>query len=125
QGLSIKPLLSQLNLLGDQVTREQYMTAIARQVALNRVLQHLTETEVRPGVEPEFYAYQTSLVKGELDSIRAEIDKLDDEYPNLREFAAQQLRQELLAIEASTYAEFVQAGRLSKELAPLLEHLDD
>lgn len=125
QGLSIKPLLSQLNLLGDQATREQYMAAIARQVALNRVLQHLTDTEARPGVEPEFYAYQTSLVKGELDSIRAEIDKLDDEYPNLREFAAQQLREELLAIEASTYAEFVQAGRLSKELAPFLEHLDD
>lgn len=57
--------------------------------------------------------------------MRAEIARLDDEHPSLRDFAAQQLREELLAIEANTYAEFVQTERLSRELVPLLEHLDD
>ncbi len=58
-------------------------------------------------------------------SIRAEIDKLDDEYLSLRDFAAEQLQEELLAIEANTYADFFQTRRLSKELALLLEHLND
>jgi len=33
----------------------------------------------------------------------------------------EQLREELLAIEATTYAELVRAGRLNQELAPLLQ----
>ena len=41
-------------------------------------------------------------------------------HPELKEFTADKLRDELLAIEADTYAEFVRAGRLNKELAPYL-----
>jgi monovalent cation:H+ antiporter, CPA1 family len=33
----------------------------------------------------------------------------------------EQLREELLAIEADTYAELVRTGRLNQELAPLLQ----
>jgi CPA1 family monovalent cation:H+ antiporter len=43
------------------------------------------------------------------------------EHPNLRSFTTEQLRSELLAIEADTYAEFVRAGRLNRELSPLLQ----
>ena len=50
-----------------------------------------------------------------------EIEQLQDEYPNLRDFTAEQLRGELLAIEADTYAEFVKAGRLNRELASFLQ----
>jgi CPA1 family monovalent cation:H+ antiporter len=50
-----------------------------------------------------------------------EIDQLQDEYPNLRNFTAEQLREELLAIEADSYAEFVRTGQLNKELAPFLQ----
>jgi CPA1 family monovalent cation:H+ antiporter len=49
-----------------------------------------------------------------------EINQLQQEYPNLQSFTVEQLRGELLAIEANTYAEFVKAGRLNKELSPLL-----
>ncbi|WP_199337037.1 cation:proton antiporter [Oscillatoria sp. FACHB-1407] len=121
QGLTIQPLLKRLHLLGDQPIREQYMERVAHQVALNRVLKHLSQAEQRPGIEPEFYRYQETLVKGELDRLQQEIDQLQDEYPNLQGFTTEQLREELLAIEADTYAEFVQAGRLNRELAPLLQ----
>jgi monovalent cation:H+ antiporter, CPA1 family len=121
QGLTIQPLLEKLNLLGNQPLRQQYLEFLARQTALQRVLTHLGEVEKRPGIEPDFYCYQESLVKGELAQLDEAIDRLQDENPNLREFITDQLREELLAIEADTYAEFVRAGRLNQELPPLLE----
>jgi len=121
QGLTIQPLLEKLKLLGDQPLRQQYLEVTARQAALNRVLQYLKQVEQRPGIEPEFYQYQESLIKGELTRLDEEIGQLQDEYPNLRNFTAEQLREELLAIEADSYAEFVRTGQLNKELAPFLQ----
>ncbi|UBF30686.1 sodium:proton antiporter (plasmid) [Kovacikia minuta CCNUW1] len=121
QGLTIPPLLKQLNLLGNQPIRQHYEELIAHQVALNRVLNHLTQAEQLAGIEPEFYRYQETLVKGELARLKREIEQLQDDYPNLQHFVVEQFREELLAIEATTYAELVRAGRLNQELAPLLQ----
>jgi CPA1 family monovalent cation:H+ antiporter len=120
QGFTIEPLLKKLQLLGDQPLRQQYLEITARQAALNRVLQYLSQREKPLGIEPEFYNYQESLIKGELARLEAEIKQLVHEYPNLRNFTAEQLKGELLAIEADTYAEFLRTGRLNKELAPFL-----
>ena len=122
QGLTIKPLVQKLKLTGDQPLRQQYMEFVARQVALERVLQHL-KTNQRPGIDPEFYRYQEALIKGGIEDIQLEINQLEQEYPNLQSFITDQLRGELLAIEANTYAEFVKAGRLNKELSPFLSEL--
>ncbi|MEB3147733.1 MAG: Na+/H+ antiporter, partial [Sphaerospermopsis sp.] len=121
QGLTTKPLLARLNLLGDQPLRQEYLELVARQSALQRVLQYLDQVDERPGLEPEFCRYQEALIKGELKQIEEKIDKLQDEYPNLRNFSSEQLRRELLAVEADTYAEFVRSGRLNQELSPLLQ----
>ncbi|MBD2080214.1 Na+/H+ antiporter [Leptolyngbya sp. FACHB-17] len=121
QGLTIKPLLEALNLLGDQPLRQQYAEVIARLTAMNRVLNHLHHVQQRPGIEPEFYRYQEALVKGEIERLSQEAEQLQSEYPNLNEFANDQLREELLAVEAETYAELVQTGQLNQELAPLMQ----
>jgi CPA1 family monovalent cation:H+ antiporter len=121
QGLTIQPLLKALDLLGDQPVRQEYSELVARRAALERVLQHLTQMKARPEVEADFYNLQKALVKGELQKIEAEINQLIDENPNLRDFTTEQLRSELMAIEANTYAEFVRAGRLNEELAPSLQ----
>jgi len=120
QGLTIQPVLKKLDLLGDGPMRGEYLEAIARRAALGRVLQRLGEMEEQPGVDREFYEYQESLVKGELMRIEAEVDRLQDEYPDLSTFIAEQIRAELLAIEADTYAEFVRSGRLNQELSLFL-----
>ncbi|MBW4644967.1 MAG: sodium:proton antiporter [Goleter apudmare HA4340-LM2] len=120
QGLTIKPLLQKLQLLGDAPLREQYMELMTRHVALERVLQYLQKDQ-RPGIDLEFYRYQETLIKGELVDLQEDIDKLQQEYPDLRSFITEQFRGELLAIEADTYAEFVKAGRLNKELSPMLQ----
>jgi CPA1 family monovalent cation:H+ antiporter len=124
QGLTTKPLLKQLNLLGDQPLRQEYMQFVARENALRRVLKYLEEVDdERPRVDPEFCRYQEALIKGELKNIEEKIDILQIEHPNLRTFAREQLRNELLAVEADTYAEFVRNGRLNQELAPMLQEV--
>lgn len=121
QGLTIKPLLQRLQLLGDQPVQQRYRELQARQVALTQVLNHLNQMEARPDVEPEFYRYQMSLIEGELKNLGEELSQLTDEYPQLSEYAVELVRQELLSIEANVYAEFVQTGRLNQELAPFMQ----
>jgi monovalent cation:H+ antiporter, CPA1 family len=125
QGLTIQPLLKKLQLLGDQPVRQRYLEAVARQTALNRVLQHLSQVEQRMIIDPEFYNYQEKLIRGELESLQLEIDKLQDEHPNLHSFIMEQVHEELLSVEANTYAEFVRNGRLNRELSPYLQEVFD
>jgi CPA1 family monovalent cation:H+ antiporter len=125
QGLTIQPLLQKLKLLGDQPVRQQYSETVARLTALERVLDHLEQIDARPGLEPEFRRYQETLLKGEISRLESEIKQLQNEYPNLRGFIAEQFREELLGVEADTYAELMQAGRLNRQLVPLLDHSPD
>ena len=74
-----------------------------------------------PGIEPDFYQYQVSLAQGELTRLQTELADLQNDYPDLQTIIAEQLRDELLEIEAETYAELVQAGRLDRELSLLME----
>jgi CPA1 family monovalent cation:H+ antiporter len=101
--------------------RQRYLEITARQAALSRVLQRLTAIEEHPKIETEFYNCQVALVKGELTRLEEGIVQLHNEYPNLITFITDQLREELLAIEAGTYAEFVHIGRLDQELSLFLD----
>jgi len=121
QGLTTQPLLSWLNLLGDQPTRQRHTQLIAHRVALNRVLDRLKELIERQEVDAEFARYQIALVEGQLDEIKEDLLKLQRSNPEVLEYAAEQVRDELLAIESDTYAEFIRAGQLKDELAPLLQ----
>ena len=86
----------------------------------NRAVLQRLEKDHRPGINPEFYRYQETLIQGEIKNLQSKIDQLQLEYPHLGSFITEQFRDELLAIEADTYAEFVRAGRLNTELAPML-----
>lgn len=122
QGLTIKPLLQKLNLLGDTPLREEYLEMVARSIALERVLQYI-QTEQHPGIDLEFVRYQGKLIEGEMAQIQTKIDKLQNEYPNIQNFITEQFQEKLVAIEADTYAEFVKSGRLNQELSSLLENI--
>jgi monovalent cation:H+ antiporter, CPA1 family len=121
QGLTTKPLLEALNLLGDQPLRLEYKQMIAHRVALTRVMQRLEEIKENQEFDPEFVGYQMALVDGQLDEVKEKIALLEQRNDLIRTYALEQLREELLAIEADTYAEFIRAGQLKDDLAPLLE----
>lgn len=121
QGLTTKPLLEALDLLGDQPLRQKYMQGIARRVALNRVVSRVKELIERQEVDGEFGRYQLALVEGQIEKLQEEMKSMQSSNPDLQAFAAEQIKEELLAIESDTYAEFIRAGQIKDELAPLLQ----
>ncbi|MBD1932364.1 MULTISPECIES: Na+/H+ antiporter [Cyanophyceae] len=123
QGLTTQWFLERLGLVGDQPIRQQYSEAIARRIALNRVLNYLLEAGKESEIDPEFYCYELQLVQGQLKGIEEEIEKLQNQYPQLRSLNMQQLREKLLDIEADTYAELIRAGRLNNRLSPVLQEI--
>ncbi|MGA1625393.1 MAG: cation:proton antiporter [Prochlorothrix sp.] len=120
QGLTMKPVLTALNLLGDLPLKQAYDEMVARRVALKRVADRLRTIDPRPDVDAEFYRYQEALLTGQIQEIDSKLEKMRQEHPQLREYAMERVRSELLAIEADTYAEFVKTGQLNQELAPFL-----
>ena len=123
QGLTTKFLLEKLDLIGDQALRKQYSELLARRVALNRVLNYLENIDFSPEIDEEFYRYQKELVRGQINSIAKEIDKMQIEYPKLKEINMERLKEQLLDIEADTYAELIVRGKLNTNLSPLLEEI--
>ena len=123
QGLTTKWLLGTLDLIGDQPLRQEYSELLARKVALGRVLNYLDTNDLASEVDPEYYRYQQGLVKGELQGIEEKIDQLQRENENLRSFTMEQLNEQLLDIEADTYAEFIRAGKLNENLSPILQEV--
>lgn len=121
QGLTTKPILLRLRLAGDQPLQQTYSEAVARQLALQRSLEKLDEAKSRPGIDEEFLRYQGALIAGEIRRLEEKVNNLRDEHPNLVAFMENQLKSELLAIEAESYAQFVQEGWLNSELAPFLQ----
>jgi CPA1 family monovalent cation:H+ antiporter len=123
QGLTTKPLLEYLGLLGDQPLKLEYQQMGAHRMALNRVMKRLDTIKTTQEFDPEFVGYQMALVKGQLEEVAEKMVELEQQNPTIREFAAEQLKEELLAIEADTYAELIRAGQLKENLTPLLEEV--
>ncbi|VEP11243.1 Na(+)/H(+) antiporter ApNhaP [Hyella patelloides LEGE 07179] len=123
QGLSTKWLLESLNLIGDQALKQEYSELLARRTALKRVLEYLDITDNVYDIDPEFLRYQKGLVKGELQSIEDRISKMKREHDNLRSLSREQLKEQLLDIEADTYAELIRAGQLNENLSPVLQEI--
>jgi len=123
QGLTMQTVIEKLGLIGDRAQRRAYSELIARRSALQRVLDYLDRVKSSPNIDEEFKDYQRGLVQGQLNSIKEEILKLEQCNPQLRSLEQEQLREQLLDIEADTYAEFIRAGKLNKNLSPLLREV--
>ncbi len=121
QGLTTKPLLTALGLLGDQPLRQHYAQQVARRIALNRVLVRLQQVLRSQELDLDFCQTQIVLVKEKIEQIQAEINVLQRQHPDLQSFALQEFKAELLAIEANTYAELMRAGQLKDDLSLILQ----
>lgn len=121
QGLTTQIFLEKLGLIGDeQPLRQKYLEAVARRIALNRVLNYLSQAKQYQEFDSEYCRYQAELIEGQCQTIELEITQMHQQYPNLRTLVRKQLQDQLLSIEADTYAEPIEAGRLDNKLSPLL-----
>ncbi|MBC8120982.1 MAG: sodium:proton antiporter, partial [Gemmatimonadaceae bacterium] len=87
-----------------------------------KVLENLSK-QAHKTMEPEFYQQHTALLQEQIDAFQLEIARLQDEHPHLRSLATDRLRQELIAIEAEIYADYMRAGLLKYKPEPLLPEM--
>ncbi|NES73586.1 MAG: sodium:proton antiporter, partial [Okeania sp. SIO2D1] len=120
QGLTTQSMLKVLGLIGDQPLRQEYMETTARRVALKRVLNYVSELVRLQEIDPEYYRYQAEFLQKELKQLQEKIDKMQAEHSQLVALDMKLLREELVDIEAETYAEFIRAGKLNSNISPLL-----
>jgi CPA1 family monovalent cation:H+ antiporter len=123
QGLTMPTVIEKLGLVGDRAQRQTYNELLARRSALERVLQHLETVKPSPNIDEAFKQHQQGLIQEQLDSVNQEITKLQQSYPQLRSLEQEQLQDQLLEVEADTYAEFIRSGKLNKSLTPLLQEV--
>jgi CPA1 family monovalent cation:H+ antiporter len=123
QGLTTQLLVEKLGLTSDRTLHQKYVEAVARRIALSRVMNYLSQANQYQEIEPELYRYKTRLLEGQLKSLEEEITQLQNQDPQLRALAIEQLQQKLINIEADTYAELFRAGRLDNRLSPLMEEV--
>lgn len=123
QGLTMQTVIDKLGLIGDRAQRRAYSELIARRTALERVLEQLDGVQSSPSIDETFKDYQRGLVKGQLASVKEEITQLQQSYPSLQTLEQEQLREQLLDVEADTYAELIRAGKLNNNLSPLLQEV--
>lgn len=121
QGLTTKPMLEKLGLLKNQELERQYQEVLARRAALNRVLNRLSQIINRNEIEPEFYDGMKTYIHEELKFLQSEINRMHEQYPQLRDLTIERVQDDLVAIEADTYADFVRSGRLQEVPASLLQ----
>ncbi|BAU65694.1 sodium/hydrogen exchanger [Stanieria sp. NIES-3757] len=66
---------------------------------------------------------QVIAIQKKMDALQIEANKLCQTNPDLLDVEAEQLRQELLDIEFTTYTELMRLGRLTEKLPSLLEDI--
>ncbi len=125
QGLTTKPFLEKLNLIGNQTVKQDYSELLARRTALNKVLAYMKDIPINtvPEIEPDFYNYEKNLIQGQLNSIQEKITQLQNLNPELKNFSMNKLRENLLVIEADTYADLMLKGELNNNLSPILQEI--
>ncbi|HIK44271.1 MAG TPA: cation:proton antiporter [Leptolyngbyaceae cyanobacterium M65_K2018_010] len=118
QGLTTKPLLDRLNGLDNSQHHQQYLERLAQQQALKRVLQYLNNGEIAATIGSEPYQQELGWVKQQLHQLDQELASLKGKHPEIEAWILQQHQDQLLALEAATYTDWVQAGWL-KTMPPL------
>lgn len=118
QGLTTKPLLDRLRLLTDQTTYPRYLELVAQQTALQQVIDHLQQPSAT--IDDDTRQGDMARVKQQLQQIQQDLATLQIDHPELESRLTEQYRDQLLAIETSTYLALMQEGALKTLPAPLL-----
>jgi CPA1 family monovalent cation:H+ antiporter len=119
QGLTTKFIMEKLNLLNDKQLYQQYLSLVAQRDALQKILDYLQNDDRKPRIETEQYQQELEFVITTLTETKQKLDTIRENNPLLEDLILQQHREQLIAIESSTYADFVQAGLL-KEIPSLV-----
>ncbi|MGL5035669.1 MAG: cation:proton antiporter [Microcystaceae cyanobacterium] len=123
QGISIQWLLEKFDLIGDRRLREDYAELLARQAALQRVLDYLDKLILAGDFNPELCESKRVLVANQLGIVEKNLKNQQQNNPKVEGLMIKQLEENLVNLEADTYAELIRSGRLTEDLNPILEDI--
>lgn len=121
QGLTTKFLLDKLNLLNDEQLNQRYLTLVAQRDALQKMMDYLMDRDRKPIIAADQFQKELEFVKTQLEQTKQDLNGLRTNHPSLEVLVLQQHRDQLLAIESSTYARFVQGGLLKEMPVSVIE----
>ena len=119
QGLTTKPLLEKLGLIKNQVLQAKYLQLLAQRSAIEQVLNRVENMATKSEIKLNFQKDMAKALAKKQTKIEADIKDLQEQNPDLRDIPTQQLTNELIDLEADTYARLIRAGKL-KEFPELL-----
>jgi CPA1 family monovalent cation:H+ antiporter len=121
QGLTTKFVMDKLHLLSDEKLYQQYLSLAAQRDALQKILTHLQSDDRKPKIATAQYHQELTFVTTTLDKIKQELAVIRADNPVLETLILQQHREQLMTIESTTYADFVQAGLLKEIPASVIQ----
>jgi CPA1 family monovalent cation:H+ antiporter len=120
QGLTTKFLLDKLNLLDDEQLNQRYLKLVAQRDALQKMLNFLLDGDRKPIIAADQFQAELEFVKTRLEQTKQDLATLRTEHPSLEALVLQQHREQLQAIESSTFTQFVQGGLLKEMPASVI-----
>lgn len=125
QGLTTKLFLEKLNLIGNQKLKQEYLKLLAQRLAIKNILVFLSkkQSETNSRNEQEIYQNKQKLVEKKLTTLEDNLTTLTDNHPELGDITLETLKQNLLDIEANTYAELVAQGQLNYNIDSTLDEI--
>jgi len=121
QGLTTKFLLDKLNLLNDEQLNQRYLKLVAQRDALQKMMNYLLDSDRKPIIAADQFQKELEFVKTQLEQTQQDLNALRTDHPSLEALVLQQHREQLLAIESSTFTQFVQEGLLKEMPASIIE----
>jgi CPA1 family monovalent cation:H+ antiporter len=121
QGLTTKFLLDRLNLLNDEQLNQRYLKLVAQRDALQKMMNYLQDSDRKPIIAADQFQQELEFVKTQLEQTKQDLNALRTDHPSLEALVLQQHREKLLAIESSTFTQFVQEGLLKEMPTSVIE----
>jgi CPA1 family monovalent cation:H+ antiporter len=125
QGLSMKPLLQRLGLIGVSAERLEYETQLARTIALGAALEEARQLEQRGEASPELLEATRQRLAEEREAVLRDLDQAVHSRESLRDHEALRLQRHLGLTQRAAVADALRRGLISEEAAATLsEELD-
>jgi monovalent cation:H+ antiporter, CPA1 family len=115
QGLTMKPLLTRLGLIGNEAHRIEFETRLAESLALRASLTELEELHARGEIGNELFLETRTALQHELHQTSTALARLSSEVTDLRESLQENLNRRLAQVQRAAVADATRRGLIGEE----------
>ena len=125
QGLTMKPLLARLGLIGAAVDRLEYETHLGALLAVQVALDEVEHLHQRGEISVELAAATRAELEAQHERVRREVERLTSAHESVRVSQTERLNRRLRTAQKAAVADAVRRGLIGEEAAArLIEEID-